>query len=82
MVEAECWRDLTSLNSRILTNRKLILLPNIIRSMHVVPTERNPIFWYINNYIHWEQFNTLYNPEFLPIGTRVADKIATLYSKR
>lgn len=82
MVEVERWRDPTSLNPRILTNRKVILLPNIVRSAHVVPAGPNPTFWYINNYIDWDQFNTLYNPEFLSIGTRVADKIATSYGKR
>ncbi len=83
MVKVEHWQDLISLNARILTNQRVIqLLPNIVWSVHVVFARPNQIFLYINNYIDWDQFNILFNLEFLSIRTRIADKIATSYNKR
>lgn len=64
MVEVEHWQDPTSLNLRILTNQKVILLTNIVWSVCMVPARPNPTSWYIHNYIDWDQFTPFIIPSF------------------
>ena len=40
--------------------------------MHAVPAVTSyPNLYYVNNYIDWDQFNTLYIDNFLEEGTRI-----------
>lgn len=78
MIEAERvsrgrWPD-----SRRLGSRQLWDLATIRRSAHVVPTDEEDSSFYINNYIDWEMYNTLYRADWETIGTRQADKAAKM----
>lgn len=75
---------------RTIGNRRFYNLNNILRGAHVVPafleenegladagrTGRKKKIYYINNYIDWDQYSTLYDPDFLKKGKRLADKHA------
>ena len=47
----------------------------ILRSAHVIPSGNVGIY-YINNYVDWDQYNTIFDPEFLANSIREADRIA------
>lgn len=51
-------------------------LENVIRSAHVIPTSAEHESFYVNNYIDWDQYNTLYDPDFLRNGKRLAKQLA------
>lgn len=50
--------------------------------MFVVSIKLNTTFWYINNYIDLDQFNTFYNLEYFSVEIQVLDNILTSYSKK
>ena len=70
--EALCW----SSRRRNLSCRRFYALENVIRSAHVIPTSAENDSFYVNNYIDWDQYNTLYDPEFLRNGKRLAKQLA------
>ncbi len=77
MVEVEPWPITIGKNPRFLTGERIYSLAHIIKGAHVIPASLPPVqYWFVNNYIDWDQFNTLYNKDFKRKGTRVADKIA------
>ena len=41
-------------------------MQSILQSAHVVPAGYSYLdLFYINNYVDWDQYNTLYSPDFL-----------------
>ena len=47
-------------------------MPSILQSVYIVlATTSNPDLYYINNYIDWDQYNTLYLNNFLKEGTYI-----------
>ncbi|KAI9750296.1 MAG: hypothetical protein M4579_006529 [Chaenotheca gracillima] len=76
MVEVERWPESKAEVRRNLGRRRFYDMPTILRSAHVVPASGGKFF--INNYIDWDQYNTLYEPDFLEEGARVAQR----YSKQ
>ncbi|PGH13468.1 hypothetical protein GX50_09023 [[Emmonsia] crescens] len=62
---------------RNLTNRRFYSLEHVIRSAHVIPKyhlqkqEQQPVY-YINNYIDWDQYNTIYHPNFRSLARKQA----------
>jgi hypothetical protein len=63
MIEFKSWGQSFTGNTDIsLRGLKLYPMAAIIRSAHVIPSNRAGIF-YVNNYIDWEQFNNLYYPQ-------------------
>ena len=43
----------------------------------MVPVIAAPVqYWFVNNYIDWDQFNTLYDKDIKAKETRAADKVA------
>ena len=45
---------------------------------NIIPTN-NIGLYYINNYVDWDQYNTIFDLEFLTNGIRDADRIAMEY---
>jgi hypothetical protein len=66
-----CW----SIRKRNLGCRRFYALENIVRSAHVIPTGGEHETFYINNYIDWDQYNTLYDPDFIRNRDRLAKKL-------
>ena len=80
MIEVEEWLQSTVRTPRILTGRRFYKLTNIIRSAHLIPGRCNgKDIFYVNNYIDFDQFNTLYDLEFEKNGTRAVLEVAGRY---
>ncbi len=50
-------------NPRNLCAHQIIEILSILRSAHVVPRDQDKVVFYVNNYIDWDQFNQLYDPD-------------------
>ncbi len=76
MVEVESWSITIEKNSRFLIGKRIYSLAYIIRGTHVISATLPSVqYWFVNNYIDWDQFNTLYNKDFKKKATRIVDKI-------
>ena len=73
MLEVEKQPVHTAKNPRLLGARRFYNLSNIIRSVHLIPVNEKFTRFFVNNYIDWDQYNTVYDPEFIAKRTRVAD---------
>ena len=78
MVEVEDWPQVRTQNPRNIGHRYFFDMSTILRSAHIIPTDSIGLY-YINNYVDWDQYNTIFDPEFLINGIRDADRIATEY---
>jgi hypothetical protein len=66
IVEVKKW---PCLNSQVFKSSRFYLILFILQSVHIVPaTTSYPDLYYINNYINWDQFNTLYMDNFFKEG--------------
>ena len=54
---------LTAENSRNLGAHWIIEISPVLRSTYVVPRNQDKFMFYVNNYIDWNQFNQLYDPD-------------------
>ena len=80
MVEFEPLPTFVAKNQRLLTGKRIFSLAHIIRGAYVVPATAAPIqYWFVNNYIDWDQLNTLYDEDFEVKRTRAADKLAAQF---
>ena len=75
MVEVEDWPQVRTQNPRNIGHRCFFDMSTILRSAHIIPTNNTGIY-YVNNYVDWDQYNTIFDPEFLTNGIRDADRIA------
>ncbi len=77
MVEVEPWPTTKTRNQRFFTEERIYSIPHIIIGANVVLATAPQIqYWFVNNYIDWDQFNTLYDESFEMKGTRASDKSA------
>lgn len=85
MIEFENWGQ-SFITNRNLNPRSLQFhsMSTVIRSAHVVPSGKAGLF-YINNFIDWDQYNTLYDLESSENGRmtvlRRAEPIASLHKE-
>lgn len=57
--------------------KRIFSFAYIIRGAYVVPAIAALVqYQFINNYVDWDQFNTLYDKNFKAKKTRATDKIA------
>lgn len=42
---------------------RIIEILSVLRNGHVIPRDQDKLVFYVNNYIDWNQFNGLYNPD-------------------
>ena len=66
---------------------RVIPLTHVIRSAHVMPNsmdggEAGANRWYVNNYIDWDQYQVLYDPEFISNGIRQAHELSRQFERR
>ena len=76
MIEFEKMRALTAENPRNLGAHWIIEISSVLRSAHMVPRDHDKFVFYVNNYIDWDQFKQLYNPDWIEKGIRNADTVA------
>ena len=56
-------------NRQVLRGGRFYSMPSILQNTHVIPAATScPDLYYINNYINWDQYNTLYLDNFLEEG--------------
>jgi len=79
MVELEDWPHNQAVNTRALGPCRFYNMAIIIRSAHIVPATAG--IYYINNYINWDQYNTLYDPDFISNGVKDANAIYKKYTR-
>ena len=72
MVELEKMRALTAENPCNLSTHWIIEISSILCSTHIVSRDQNKFVFYVNNYIDWDQFNQLYNLDWMAKGIRNA----------
>ena len=58
-----------------LGGQRFYKISKVLQSAHVVPKDTEGNTFYLNNYIDWDQFNQLYDPEWQTKGTRSANAI-------
>lgn len=52
---------------------RFIPYTQIIRTAHLVPSGGPKPFYYVNNFIDWDQYNTIYREDFMSEGIQIAD---------
>ena len=69
MVELEKYLILRAEKSLNLGGQRFYKISEVLGSVHIVPRDTKSTTFYLNNYIDWDQFNQLYNPEWQTKGT-------------
>ena len=69
MVELEKYPISKAENPLNLGGQRFYKISEVLRSAHVVSRDTEGNTFYLNNYINWDQFNQLYNPEWQIKGT-------------
>ena len=69
MIELEKMRALTADDLRNLGAHRIIEIFLVLQSAHLVPRDQDKVVFYINKYIDWDQFNQLYNLDWIEKGT-------------
>jgi hypothetical protein len=70
MIELNDWKKEVFRNFKNLEINRFYIVTNVIRSAHVVFSDRD--FYYVNNYINWKIYNTMYDETFLKSEIRRA----------
>ena len=76
MLEVEVQPASKSLHPRKLGGRRAYDISVVIRSAHLVPKDTELTTFYVNNFIDWDQYNTIYEEDFISSGIRTADSLA------
>ena len=76
MIEVEKMHTLTAENSRNLSAHQMIEISSILHSAYMVPKDQNKFVFYVNNYIDWDQFNQLYDLDWIKRGIRNANTVS------
>ena len=74
--ELKKMRALTAKNSCNLGAYWIIEILLVVRSVHVVPKNQDKFVFYVNNYIDWDQFNQLYNLDWMKKRIRNVNAVA------
>ena len=79
MVMFKPWQTSVTKNLRLFTEEKIFFLTNI-REVYVVLAIAAPIeYWFANNYVDLDQFNTLYDKDFKKKKMHTANKVAAQF---
>ena len=70
MMKIQLWINKEIENQRTLENNQMYDMTAIQRSVHVIFNEKKD--YYVNNYVNWDSYNTIYNFNFLKIDVRRA----------
>ncbi len=63
MIELEKMRASIAKNLRNLGAHRINEISSVLFSTHVVSRDQDKVVFYVNNYIDWDQFNQLYDPD-------------------
>lgn len=76
MVRLQKWRASTAKNPRNFDAHCIVKISSILHSAYIVCKDQEKFEFYVSNYIDWDQFNQLYDPDWLTKGIRNADAVA------
>ena len=76
MLEVEVQPASKSLHTRKLGARRAYDISVVIRSARLVPKDPQLTTFYVNNFIDWDQYNTIYEEDFISSGIRTANSLA------
>ena len=76
IVELDKWHVSIAENPRNLGAYCIIEVSSVLCNAHDVSRDQDKMVFYINNYIDWNQFNQLYDPDLFNKGIRNADAVA------
>ena len=74
MHEVKNFSSNTFQNSRLLDSCRFYNLLHIIRSAHLVSANQTRIRFYVNNFINWNQYNTVYDLNFMTSNKQIVDE--------
>ena len=77
MLELQPWLISTAINPRMLRAIRFYAMLAILQSVHVVPDDRNG--YYVNNYVDWDTYNTVYDDTFFTDGVDKARRYKRVY---
>ena len=80
IIEVKDYPCILSTNPRNLGLCWFYSISTILRSAHIIPATHG--IYFINNYIDWDQYNTLYDPQFIAKEIQVANNIQHKYINR
>jgi hypothetical protein len=81
MVEVEDWLQVHTQNPCNIDHQCFFYMSTILRSAHIIPTN-NIGLYYVNNYVDWDQYNTIFDPDFLTNGIRDAENCDRILMNR
>lgn len=76
MFEVEKWPANTSVKPRDLGPLRFYDIPTILHCAHLIPANPAQSFFYVNNWVNWEAYNTIYDPDFEEKNLSAAKKWA------
>ena len=76
MFEVKKWPVSSSKHPRKLGPLRFYKIPTVISCAHLVPANALATEFYVNNWVNWESYNTIYDPDFLDSNHRAAVKLA------
>ncbi len=76
MIKLEKIRASIAENPRNLSAHRIIEIFSVLHRAQVVPRDQDKVVFYVNNYIDWDQFNQLYDPDWIEKDIRNADVVA------
>ena len=68
MLELELWKNTAITHPKMLRAIRFYRMSAILQSVHLVPDDRKR--YYVNNYVDWDMYNTIYDDSFFEDGTR------------
>ena len=63
-------------NLRNLGAHWIIKISLVLHNAHMIPKDQDKFVFYINNYIDWDQFNQLYDLDWMKKGIRNTNAVA------
>jgi hypothetical protein len=77
MIEVQRAHSATKDNIRSLARRRFYRLNLVQRSAHLVPAGRSkPGTYYVNPYVDWDSYNSIYDPNFATSDLEIAARLA------
>ena len=78
MMKVKKWHQTIEINRRFLKNRRFYVLSSLIRNAHVISRTKNiDDIDYINNMIDWNQFQKLYDKDYMNNDMKFAKQYKT-----
>ena len=82
MMKVEKWHQTIEINRRFLENRRFYVLSSLVRNAHVISRTKNiDDIDYINNMIDWNQFQKLYDRNYMNNDMKFAKQYRTTTKK-